>query len=344
MKSLFKRLNELNADGEIEPLDVSDEEKEAMKQQVRKKINQQRRVPKIWRNIAAAAVIGVASVTTIGFGFPTLASQIPLVSNIFSIFNEEQDGFYTEYEEFATVVSEAQTSNGVTIMIDRAVYDGKTVTLTYSVETEKELGPNSGVNATMDIENASGSGGTSTALQKVDDHKYVGMVTSTPHLKSPQDTVKVTWAPQSIDNMDTMEELKGDWHFQFTLEAITGDGQDVTQSVAGEGIEVTIDTIRFTDISTVIEYSQTVESFIADQWEWATADLLITDDLGNEYLSNGNGGFSENGQNYKWSTTIKKVDEQATKLIFTPEIILSEGSGNGHEKMKLDPIEVKLDK
>ncbi|WP_039043772.1 DUF4179 domain-containing protein [Sporosarcina sp. ZBG7A] len=344
MKSLFERLNELNTDEEIEPIDVPDEEKQAMKQRIRKKINQQRRVPKIWRNIAAAAVIGVASVMTIGFGFPTLASQIPLVSNIFSIFNEEQDGFYTEYEEFATDVSQAQTSNGVTIMIDRAVYDGKSVTLTYSVETEKELGPNSGVNTILDVEDASGSGGTSTGLQKVEDHKYVGMVTSTPHLKSPQDTVKVTWTPQSIDNMDTMEELKGDWHFQFTLEAITGDGQDVTQSVAGEGIEVTIDSIRFTDISTVIEYSQTVEQSVTDQWEWVTSDLLIKDDLGNEYLTNGNGGFSENGQDYKWSTTIKKIDEQASKLIFTPEIILSEGSGNGHEKLKLDPMEVKLDK
>lgn len=344
MKSLFERLNELNTDEEIEPIDVSDEEKEAMKQRVRKKISQQRRVPKIWRNVAAAAVIAIASVTTIGLGFPTLASQIPLVSNIFSVFNEDRDGFYTEYEEFATDVSQAQTSNGVTIMIDRAVYDGKSVTLTYSVETENELGQNSGVNTTLDVAKSSGSGGTTSPLQKVGDRKYVGLVSSTPILDKPQDTIHVSWSPRSIDNYDTMEGIEGKWDFQFTLKAVTGAGQDVKQSVANEGIEVTLDSISYTDISTVIEYSQTVKPSVAKKWEWITTDLLIKDNLGNEYLSNGNGGVSEHGQDYKWSTTIKKVDQQASVLIITPEVMLSKGSGHAYKKMKLNPIKVKLDK
>lgn len=344
MKSLFERLHELNPVEEIEPMDVSDEEKKAMKQQVRKKINQQRRVPKVWRNAAAAAVILVASVTTIGLGFPTLASQIPIVSNIFSVFNEDQDGLYTTYEEFATDVSEAQTSNGVTIMIDRAVYDGKTVTLTYSVETDKEIGPNSGVNATLDVVKSSGSAGTSSPLQKIEDGKYVGLITSTPMLEKPQDSIQVSWSPRSIDNYDTMEEIKGKWDFQFELEAVTGNGHDVKQSVKDDGIEVTLDSISYTDISTVIEYSQTVEPSVTEKWEWVTTDLLIQDNLGNEYLSNGNGGFSEHNQDYKWSTTIKKVDPQATALIIFPEVILSKGSGNGYEKMKLDPIKVQLDR
>lgn len=342
MKSLYERLNELKPDEEIEPMDVSDLEKKAMKQRVLKKINQQRRVPKIWLNAAAAAVILVASVTTIGLGFPTLASQIPIVSNIFSVFNEDQDGLYTAYEEFAKDVSQAQTSNGVTIMIDRAVYDGKSVTLTYSVETEKELGPNSGVHAPLDVAGASGSGGTASPLQKVEDRKYVGLITSTPILDDPLDTIQVSWSPRSIDNYDTMGEIKGEWDFEFELEAVTGNGQDVKQSVTDDGIEVSLDAIRYTDISTVIEYSQTVKPSVTEKWEWVTTDLLIQDNLGNEYLSNGNGGFSEHGQDYKWSTTIKKVDQQASALIITPEVILSKGSGNGYEKMKLDPIEVKL--
>ena len=344
MKSLYERLNELKPDEEIEPMDVSDLEKKAMKQRVLKKINQQRRVPKIWRNAAAAAVILVASVTTIGLGFPTLASQIPIVSNIFSVFNEDQDGLYTAYEEFATDVSQAQTSNGVTIMIDRAVYDGKSVTLTYSVETDKDLGQDSGVNATLDVANSSGSGGTSSPLQKVDDQKYVGLITSTPMLDKPQDTIQVSWSPRSIDNYDTMEEIKGKWDFQFELEAVTGNGQDVKQSVADKGIEISLDTISYTDISTVLEYSQTVEPTVAEKYEWITTDLLIQDDLGNEYFSNGNGGVSEHGQDFKWSTTIKKIDPQATELIITPEVMLAKGSNTTYEKKKLDPIKVKLNR
>lgn len=344
MKSLYKRLNELQIDEEIEPVDVSDEEKDAMKELVRKKMSRPRRTPKIWRNLAAAAVITIASVTAVGLSFPTLASQIPLVSNIFSIFNEDQDGFYTEYEEFSTDVSQAQTSNGITIMIDRAVYDGKTITLTYSVETEKDIGQNSGVNDIMNVEHESGAAGTSTALKQVGEGKYVGMITTSPDFDTPQDTVKVSWTPRSIDNFDTMKEIKGDWNFNFTLTAVKGDMQEVAQSVAAGGIEVQIDAIHYTDVSTVIEYSQTVDSSVTDQWEWVTADLLIEDDLGNAYFANGNGGFSQNGQDYEWSTTIKPVDEQASSLIFTPEIVLSKGSGEGHRVKKLDPIEVKLDR
>lgn len=344
MKSVYKRLNELQTDEDIEPVDVTDEEKEAMKERVRKKMGHSRSSPKIWRNLAAAAVITVASITAVGLSFPTLASQIPLVSNIFSIFNEDQDDFYKEYETFSTDVSQAQTSNGITIMVDRAVYDGKTITLTYSVETDKDIGQNSGVNDIMNVEHELGAAGTSTALKQVGEGKYVGMITTSPDFDTPQDTVHVSWTPRSIDNLDTMKEIKGDWNFHFTLNAVKGDRQEVAQSVAADGIEVKIDAISYTDVSTVIEYSQTVESSVTDQWEWVTADLLIKDDLGNEYFANGNGGFSQNGQDYEWSTTIKPVDEQATSLIFTPEIVLSKGSGEGHRIKKMEPIEVKLDR
>ncbi|WP_301108789.1 DUF4179 domain-containing protein [Sporosarcina sp.] len=344
MKSIYKRLNDLNIEEEIKPVGVCDEENEAMKQLVRKKIHPKRRMPKVWRNVAAAAVITVASVTAVGIGFPTLASQIPIFSNIFSIFNEEQDGFYTDYEEYAVDIEQAQTSNGITIMVDRAVYDGKTVTLTYSVETEKELGENAGVNASMDVKHSNGSSGTSTALKKVEDNKYVGMITTTPDFDKSRESVEVSWVPGSVVQYDTMNEIEGDWNFHFTLHPVTGNIQTTGQSTAKEGVEISIDEIRYTDISTIIEYSQKVDPSVTNKWEWVTADLKVIDNLGNEYFTNGNGGFSENDQDYYWSTTVKKIDEKATSLIFTPEIILSEDSGQGHEVLMLDPIEVQLDR
>ncbi|WP_194841193.1 DUF4179 domain-containing protein [Sporosarcina cascadiensis] len=342
MKSLYKRFNELKSEEEIEPMDVSNEEKEAMKQQVRMKIQRRRRVPRVWRNVAAAAIITVASVTAVGIAFPTLASQIPIVSNIFSIFNEDQDGFYTDYEEYAVDIAESQTSKGITIMVDRAVYDGKTVTLTYSVETAKELGQNAGVNSPMDIKHTNGSSGTSTALKKVADNKYVGMITTTPDFDKKPDFVDVSWVPDSIVNYDTMKETAGDWEFHFKLKPMTGDVQLVDQSAAKRGVEITIEEIRFTEISTIIEYSQKVDSAVTDEWEWVTADLAVKDNLGSEYLSNGNGGFSENGQDYHFSTTLKKIDKEATSLIFTPEIYMYNGSGNKNETVMLEPIEIEL--
>ncbi|WP_194841603.1 DUF4179 domain-containing protein [Sporosarcina obsidiansis] len=346
MKTINKRLSQLDIEEDIEPMDVSNEEKEAMKKRVRQKIHQKRRVPKVWRNVAAAAVIMVGSVATIGIGFPTLANQIPIVNNIFSYFTDEEDGFYAEYEEFATGIGQVQNSNGVTMMVDHAVYDGKTVTITYSVETEKELGQNTGVNGQPEVKNESGASGTSTMLKKVGDNQYIGMVTTTPNFdsKQTQQSITVNWRPESIVKYDTEEEIKGEWNFDFTLEEVKGEVQTVTESTAKDGVEVKINEIRSTDISTVIEYNQKVDRFVSDKWEWVTAELSVTDNLGNEYLVNGNGGHSENNQDFYWSATMGKINGQATSLIFIPEVILSKGSGNGHETLILDPIEVILDK
>ncbi|EGQ26253.1 DUF4179 domain-containing protein [Mammaliicoccus sciuri] len=344
MKTIYKRLNELNVDEEMEPIEISDDEKEAMKQLVRKKIHRKRRIPKLWRNVAAAAVITMASITTIGIGFPTLASQIPIVNNIFSYFNDEEDGFYTEYEEFATGIGQVQTSNGITMAVDHAVYDGKTITLTYSVETEKELGKNTGVNAPVEVKYETGATGTSSSLKKIGDTQYVGMITSTPFFDSKQDVVTVKWRPRSIVNEETMKEIKGEWNFDFILREVKGEVQSVADSTSKDGIKVTINEIRSTDISTVIEYSQKVDRSVSEMWEWVTAELFVMDNLGNEYKVNGNGGHSENEQDFYWSATMGKINEQATSLFFTPEVILSEGSGQGHETLTLDPIEVKLEK
>ena len=343
MKTIYKQLNNLNLEENIEPMDVSDEEKADMRNRVAKKIRQKRRVPKVLCNVAAAAVIAIASITTIGIGFPTLANQIPIVNNIFALFNDDQDEFYSKYEEFATGIGQVQTSNGVTMAVDYAVYDGKTITMTYSVETEKEIGENIGVNAPVNVKGEIGGTGTTTALKKVSDTQYVGMVTSTPIFDNKPKEVIVNWQPGSIVNQDTMNEIKGNWKFNFTLKEVQGDVQTVGQSSAENGVEVWINEIRSTDISTVIEYNQKVDQSVLDEWEWVTTDLVVADNIGNEYKVNSNGGYSEEEQNFYWSNTMKKVDENATSLIFKPEVVWSK-EGKDHKSFTLDPIEVILKK
>ncbi|WP_303967543.1 DUF4179 domain-containing protein [Sporosarcina ureae] len=343
MKTIYKRFNDLNWDDNIEPLDVSEEEKMDMKNRVTKKIRKSRRVPKVWRNIAAAAVVTIASIATIGIGFPTLANQIPIVNNIFALFNDEQDEFYSKYEEFATGIGQVQTSNGITMTVDYAVYDGKTITMTYSVETEKEIGENIGVNAPVNVKDEIGGTGTTTALKKVSDTQYVGMVTSTPIFNNKPKEVIVNWEPGSIINQDTMNEVKGNWKFNFTLKEVRGDIQTVGQSSAENGVEVWINEIRSTDISTVIEYNQKVDTSVLEEWEWVTTDLEVVDNLGNKYRVNSNGGYSEEEQNFYWSATMQNVDKNAASLIFKPEVVWSK-EGKEHQSFTLDPIEVILKK
>ncbi|WP_445490815.1 DUF5643 domain-containing protein [Niallia sp. 03133] len=70
--------------------------------------------------------------------------------------------------------------------------------------------------------------------------------------------------------------------------------------------------------------------------------IEITDDLGNEYHVEGNGGTGDRLQNFKWSATIGKIDEKATKLYIHPTIIFSLGEGKGHEEHKIETMEINL--
>ena len=62
----------------------------------------------------------------------------PLLINVFSIFSEEEQGLL-EYGRFSEEVGLSQTSNGITISIEQAVFDGTKVTFTYTVASDEKL-------------------------------------------------------------------------------------------------------------------------------------------------------------------------------------------------------------
>ena len=181
---------------QLELLDVTDLEKARVKQHVLKK----RKKAPIWRNIAVAAVIIVGASIATGFAFPSLASQIPFMDNVINYFNDEEQ-HYKNFEAFSTDIGLAQTSNGITVMIDNAVYDGTNITVSFAIETDHAFGENLDTLAPnwFDVKGSSGSGGTGK-ITKISDTRYVGLSTLTPHFKDDiyPETVQVTWSPTSI--------------------------------------------------------------------------------------------------------------------------------------------------
>ena len=117
----------------LELLEVTDIEKAHVKQHVLKK----KKTP-IWRNMAVAAVIIVGATIATGFAFPSIASQIPFMENVISYFDDEEQR-YKNFETFSSDIGVAQTSNGITVMIDNAVYDGTNITVSYAIETEHDI-------------------------------------------------------------------------------------------------------------------------------------------------------------------------------------------------------------
>lgn len=337
MNDLYRQLNRLNGAEDIEPMDVTPEENERIKAIVKRKMTRKHK-PRVWRGVAIAASISLAIITS----FPAVANQIPLVNDIFNYFNDENEGFYDEYEKFSTGIEQTETSNGITVTVDHAVYDGRTVTLTFALETDHALGEHPGFDDFLDVKKSTGAAGTAD-LRKVGEKEYVGLVSTTPHFDREQEMVSVNWEPRSFWDMETGDKVEGDWKFQFTLHKVDDEVKFIQQSTADRGVEVVIDQLRVTDISTVIEYRQIVDPAVMKSWEHADAQLSAKDNLGNVYEVNGNGGYSKDLENFHWSATMGKIHPDATRIIFTPEVVLSKGSGLGHQSFKLDPIEVNID-
>lgn len=328
MKDLYKLLNELDMDEtEFHEIEVSEEERIKVKQKLKQSIHRKKPKRRVQRAaIAAAAALGLA---TAGYAFPSAASQIPVIGDIFSFLSKDQPGVYKEYKQYSEQLNMTETSNGISITINDAVYDGETVTVTYSVESEKNLGEHIHLFDFLSIKGSSGGGGT-MKIEQVDKQHYVGISTINSTEEIRGERVSVDWTIESIVMEQEEKEIKGDWQFAFQVDAQESETTLINQSLHQQGIDVTIDKIKITPLSFIVYFSQKVDRRVAGRWHMVDVDLDIRDDLGNVYegQSNGGSGLSD-GFAMNWSKTFEKLDPNAKKLIVTPRVYMSDGANSG---------------
>jgi len=325
---------------QLELLDVTDVEKERAKQHILKK----RKKAPVWRTVAAAAVIIVGTATAASFAVPSVASQIPFMDDVIRYFNGVDN---KSFEEFSTDIGLSESDNGVTVMIDDAVYDGTNITVSFAIETDKDFGETirmSGPNW-FDVAGSNGSGGSSE-ITKISETRYVGLSTFTPNFKDGEypEKVDITWTPQSFKGIENDVEVEGVWSFAFSLDRLEGDQKLVNETVQHKDVTFTLKSVEFTDVSTVISYEQVVKDEFLEKWPSVTPVFRITDDLGHVYIDGtGGGGVShDEGITFEGTTAFGTVREGAKELIIQPVAIASLMSGEGHEEIELDPIVIEL--
>ncbi|MFB5089461.1 DUF4179 domain-containing protein [Psychrobacillus sp. PGGUH221] len=297
--------------------------------------------------VAAAMILGL-SITSVAFAFPSIASQIPFMDNVINFFNDEEQ-HYKDFGEFSTEIGLVQKSNGVTVMIDNAVYDGTNVTVSFAIETDYNFDERMDVRAPnwFYVREAGGSGGT-FRITKISENRYAGLSTFTPNFKDNQhpEKIEVTWKPESFYSPSNDFEVKGDWSFAFTLNRLEGDLQLLNKTVQQENVSFTLQSIEYTDVSTIISYEQVVTDELLTEWESVTPVFHVTDDLGNVYVNGtGGGGKTTNDyKTYKGTSDFGTIQEGASKLIIQPIQIASLNYGKGHLEIELEPIVIDLKK
>ncbi|ATP39176.1 hypothetical protein CSE16_03535 [Solibacillus sp. R5-41] len=337
----MKEWMELDVD-QLELEDVTNMEKSRVKQHVLKK----RKKTTIWRKLPLAAILFISTATVTSFAFPSIASQLPFMDNVIRFFDDEYKQI-TNFETFSSEIGLSQTSNGMTVMIDSAVYDGTNVTVSFAIETEYDFGDSMYVRAPhwFDVVGASGSGGTDR-ITKISDTRYVGLASFTPRFKNDAypETVEVTWKPEAFYNSVTNIEVEGDWSFAFSLDRLAGNLQTLDKTVANSEVSFTLQSIEYTDVSTVFSYNQEVQESLLKKWKEVTPIFYITDNLGNQYMegTGGAGSTSDNYRTFEGTTSFGAIHEDASELIIKPAAIASLMYGMGHIEIELEPIVIDL--
>ncbi|MGD6844423.1 DUF4179 domain-containing protein [Bacillus infantis] len=339
MKKDVKQLLNINME-EIEPEPLSDKQKAAMRTYILSKNSPRKRFKPA--HMAAAAILGTAVVSASLVSVPAVANQVPFLQSILSYFSDEE--LPGSYSDLATVINQVQSSNGIDIMIEDAVYDGTNIILTYAIQTDKDLGATPRSEGWLDVKDATGMGGTGT-IEKINSTTYAGIEEVTPHFSDNNpDEILVKWEPKIFENRATNEQFKGDWKFKFTLEQLNGNVQKLSGTVKHDDITLSFNSLKKTDLGAVLTYGFIVEKSTLDEYPFVTVEMSdVKDNLGNEYKIQGNGGVShDNGVSFDWTTSIYSLDAKAETLTFVPKISYSKGSGKQLMEKEMEPVTINI--
>lgn len=165
------------------------------------------------------------------------------------------------------------------------------------------------------------------------DNVYVGQDSWTLHEEKDKVNIKIKIKSiyYHLEQEQEGAKLKGNWQFKFALNAAKGEKTAINQSVEAQDIKITVESITKTPMSCILNYSQFLpQKYISPvNRRYLGIEMKVKDDLGNEYKADGASSFSlgsKPGINY-YTQTVGKLDENATKLILTPELMLPLGGG-----------------
>ncbi|GAQ25666.1 DUF4179 domain-containing protein [Tepidanaerobacter syntrophicus] len=279
------------------------------------------------KHIAAAAAALIIGTTAFGMAFPTQAKEIPIIGNVFAYLSEYAHGNYAEYKDFSKSLDMACEDKDVKITLNDAIYDGTTVMVTYTLESEKDLGDDIYIRDDLDIKGYFGGMTGSSGIYKVNENTYIGFMRMT--MDKVFDELDVRLKFDNITNHKDLD-IKGKWAFNFNIKKTDTDILVANKGVTKDGATVKIDKITFTPMSTIIHYSQQVpEEAIKGYFGAYTSLVEVKDDLGNVYSGEGNGGSGTKNL-MKFSSTYGKIDKDATKLIITPKVEFEVLGEDGH--------------
>jgi len=350
LKKLFNHFNEIDLNlQEFEEAEISEFEKAQYKDNLRKQIK--KNSSQKWKKGIAAAclAIGIGATSLVGLSYTTFAQEIPFVNSIFKLFSEKEYGTtLVGYDKFAEAENMTVESNGTTITITETLLDSKKLFVSYSIETDKDLGPIALIDGSFTLDGRQNSlFHAEHDIDKIDHNKYAGMTTAILPLSHSIDGGTFQFNIRELSNPENGEVVQGEWDFEIYAEASDTIVQTVEVPKSEKNdLNVEINKITYTPYSFIVNYKEgNHNDVLNEEYNVIYSELLLKDDLGNTYKSKFNGGYGTSGVT-DYMITFGQLHPNAKTLIFTP-IFHFKNLDNIYESvetMQLDDIIVEIER
>ncbi|MER2006565.1 MAG: DUF4179 domain-containing protein [Psychrobacillus sp.] len=356
MKNLYKQFNDIEIDlDEFEEIEVSELERAKVKKELKNKISPKQ---KKRRKILAAASLaaGLSISALVGLSFTAYADNIPVISNIYKFFydyREKNGEFYGDYAENATPLNLTDTSNGISVTVDDAIYDGESMIVTYTINANRDLGSPVVIRGIPHLQGSPKTGSHEASKVSESENKYVGIITM--KMEEEETSLPIEWNIDYLRPGRTTDNdpIEGNWKFNFTLNKADIDIYKLDKKLNQNDLTVHLQKLTISPNSFHLLFEQIDSDKLYEKWDGANVELLVKDNLGNRYsLEEQSGSYSVHKHATKWGSIYEKVNPKATQLIITPEVELHKlepvGEKKGsyrttdQKKFKMDDIIIDL--
>lgn len=277
--------------------------------------------------IAVSVAAVFVAFLTIGITMPAYAQNIPIIGSIFKLLD---NGFYEEYDEYASDINVTKESNGVKVTISSIVYDGIDLNVAYTVESDEPMKSNPHIlekdffiNGKLTTFSSGGSG------KFLDDNKtYIGVETfKVSKDEVPKEIQEKTLLGGYVEVPDEftltlnikefLGEIKGDWNFniQVASEKVNGKVKeiDVDKNLNQLATDMKVNKVITTPINTVLYASSKNDGSSSD------IEYIVEDNKGRMLQMKSSSGSGDAERIY-FSYNFKEKYDDTKKLTFTPYI------------------------
>ncbi len=287
----------------------------------------------------SVAAIFVAFLT-LGITMPAYAKNIPIIKSIFKLLD---NGFYEEYDEYASDINVTKESNGLKVTISSIVYDGIDLSVAYIVESEEPMKSNPHIlekdffiNDNLATFSSSGSG------KFLEGNKtYIGVETfKISKGEIPKEVQEKTLLGGNVEIPDEftltlnikefLGRIVGKWNFNIhvTSEKVKGKVKEIAvdKNLDQIATDMKVNKVITTPINVVVYTSSKNEPNITH------INYIVEDDKG-RVLQMKSGSGSGDDENFYSSYNFKEKYEDSKSLTFTP---FTQTYENNVETLKTD--------